>query len=151
MEFLTALKIVFGTLVFVASGLWVFRNYIKAWIDKHDEETNKAKRLDVNDNQTEKNRKDIEAINKKLGEQDVWNKKTDDKLERDFILLGEQRTDMKQLQAGQFDTNRSLELISEQIGLVACLLTGDKKAEELIKVIGDSYKDKEKARIVGEK
>ena len=75
--------------------------------------------------------------------QDVWNKKTDDKLERDFILLGEQRTDMKQLQAGQFDTNRSLELISEQIGLVACLLTGDKKAEELIKVIGDSYKDKD--------
>ena len=149
MEFWQALAVVGTTLGVIVSLLTAFHKPIRAFLDRHDKKVADEKRLDENDTQTDQNKKSIENIQEVLKKQSEWNKKADEKFARDYNELTSLKTDMTLLKNGQLDTNRSLELISEQIGLVTCLLTGDEKAKELVEAIGREYKDKEKLRIIG--
>lgn len=149
LEFWEAATLVFGTLISVVGGLYVFRKPLDEWIKGRDEKLEVRRTLSENDKLTEQNKTDIETIKEAILAHEEWQETTNKRLIAGDNKFKKLDADMELLKNGQLDTKNTLDLISTQIGLVACLLTGDEKAKELVTAIGNEYKDREKTRIVG--
>ena len=104
MEFWEALALVFGTLVSVLIGLYVFRKPIDEFIQRHDKKRDNEKALTDNNEQTEQNRTNIERLANEFKD---WRNLTESRLEKGTLKMNVLEKDVKEIK-DELATNNTL-------------------------------------------